>query len=129
MRRMITSVFFVTFLLSRTISPFFECPFAVNCWRKLHFFLRKQETSYWETNLDIHRRLLRARSTFQCPFFMDIFILAAWEIWKIRNVVIFDAAQASIHLWTVKFKETVLLQVIRFIEELRDSILVWLNSV
>jgi hypothetical protein len=58
------------------------------CWNKLQIT--------WEDGLDIHRRLLRARSATPNRLFMDIFITAAWEIWKIRNPVIFYAVAPSV---------------------------------
>ncbi|PUZ70106.1 hypothetical protein GQ55_2G197800 [Panicum hallii var. hallii] len=62
-------------------------------------------------------------------FFMDTFIMAAWEIWKMRDAVIFDGARPTVQLWTVRFKEQILLQLIRYREDHRLCISQWLDSV
>jgi hypothetical protein len=100
---------------------FFECPFATVCWNKLHIT--------WEDVPEVHERLLRANSVFHHSFFMDIFIMGAWELWKMRNAVIFDAAPPLFSTWTVKFRELVRLQIIRFKEAHRVFLSSWLLSV
>lgn len=37
-------------------------------------------------------------SNMRVPFFIEIFIIASWELWCMRNRKIFDAARASINL-------------------------------
>ena len=48
----------------------------------------------------ISLRLLRTPyiSHMRVPFFIEIFIIASWELWFMRNRKIFDAARASINL-------------------------------
>ena len=55
---------------------FFSCPFAVSCWNKLGI--------QWNLQLDTNDRVLQAAQLFHTVFFMDFFIMAAWEIWNIR---------------------------------------------
>jgi hypothetical protein len=38
-----------------------------------------------------------------------IFIIASWEIWKLRNGKIFDDQSSRLGLWIMRFKEKVLL--------------------
>jgi hypothetical protein len=78
---------------------------------------------------DVHERLLRANSVFHHAFFMDIFIMGAWELWKMRNAVIFDAASLSFSSWTVKFRELVRLQIFRFKKAHHVFLSSWLLSV
>ena len=59
---------------------------------------------------------------------MDIFIIAAWELWKMRNAVIFYGARPSVQLWTIRFKEQHLLQLIRFRDNHRLIITQWLDN-
>jgi hypothetical protein len=48
---------------------------------------------------------------------MEIFIIAAWELWNLRNGRIFEGNSASLTLWTLKFKE----QIIRHFYRVRDD--------
>ena len=63
---------------------FFGCPFAVNCWLRLNIV--------WDLDLELHHRISQTRSVFQQDFFMEVFLIGAWELWKVRNAVIFDNA-------------------------------------
>ena len=62
------------------------------------------------------------------PFFMEIFIFAAWELWKLRNSKIFDQGRPTVSLWFRKFKSQVLLQLVRVREDQRPCIIQWLES-
>jgi hypothetical protein len=39
---------------------------------------------------------------------MEIFIVAAWELWNLRNAKIFDGVAATFDPWTVRFKAQVI---------------------
>ena len=60
---------------------FFNCPFAAACWQRLDF--------QWASIQNISERVLNLMVTTGIPFFMEIFIFAAWELWKLRNSKIF----------------------------------------
>jgi len=100
---------------------FFYCPFASACWSKPGF--------HWSAHLDPGDKVLDLISQQQMPFLMDIFILAAWEIWKLRNAKIFDNGTPSIRLWLRNFKCLVKLQLVRVREDLHTPILEWLESI
>ena len=89
---------------------FFDCPFASACWSKPGF--------HWSAHLDPGDKVLDLISQQQMPFLMDIFILAAWEIWKLRNAKFFDNGTPSIRLWLRNFKCLVKLQLMRVREDL-----------
>jgi hypothetical protein len=61
----------------------------------------------WSLVSNIHNKIARTRNSSHLPFFVEIFIIAAWAIWKLRNRKIFDGDQASLQLWTIKFKAQV----------------------
>jgi len=48
---------------------------------------------------------------------MEIFMVAAWEIWKLRNATIFEGVRPTYHLWTVRFKDQMQLQLHHFKHE------------
>jgi hypothetical protein len=59
----------------------------------------------WVTESDIHRRIELSRQIAGLPFFMEIFLIAAWEIWKIRNRLVFDGIPGAFVRWVHNFKE------------------------
>jgi hypothetical protein len=61
--------------------------FSKKCWEHLHI--------YWETDLDFFTLMERARQQHTTAFFMEIFILGAWLIWKQRNNHIFNRQRPS----------------------------------
>jgi hypothetical protein len=61
---------------------FFNCPAAASRWFALGIV--------WEENLSAHQKILQARLDFGQPFFMEVFMIGAWCLWKQRNDVIFE---------------------------------------
>jgi hypothetical protein len=59
---------------------FFSCPFANQCWSHIDV--------YWDLTLDKQNNNL--------DFFIEITLLAAWELWKLRNDKIFNRGNHSI---------------------------------
>jgi len=99
---------------------FFNCPFADACWQRLDF--------QWASIQNISERVLNLMVTTGIPFFMEIFIFAAWELWKLRNSKIFDQGRPTVSLWFRNFKSQVLLQLVRVREDQRPCIIQWLES-
>ena len=52
------------------------------CWQHLGI--------QWNFASDFFQMLIQAKQQFTNPYFMEIFIIAAWQIWKQRNNFIFD---------------------------------------
>lgn len=100
---------------------FFDCPFAVLCWQKIGFG--------WQFDVDFHGTFQRTRAASQIPYFMEIFVIAIWEIRNIRNGKIFDGKGVSLNLWALKFKEQILRHLHRVREDNRQTIMQWLESV
>ncbi|KAJ1270484.1 hypothetical protein BS78_06G055300, partial [Paspalum vaginatum] len=99
---------------------FFSCPFAVRCWLSLGI--------HWDILLDIHERLLQARSTSRLPFFLEICIIGMWELWKLHNRKVFEGQATSLGLWMLRFKDEVWLQSLRLKEALKPVIFSWIDS-
>ena len=98
----------------------FACPFARRCWQKVQV--------QWDLSLDIHSRIVQAKNVSSHSFFMELFLIAAWEIWKLRNSVICEGVRPTFHLWTVRFREQIQLQLLRFRHDRAISVWVWLAS-
>lgn len=59
----------------------FDCPFAKECWANIHFD--------WNDTLQLSDRLVHAGQVHNVPFFMEAALIAAWELWKMRNDKVF----------------------------------------
>jgi hypothetical protein len=78
--------------------------------------------------LDFYDRVLEATKIFAAGFFMEIFTLASWEIWKLRNSIIFDNGVVSFNTWSRNFRSQVTLQLMR-VDETKWSIFShWLET-
>lgn len=62
-------------------------------------------------------------------FYMEIFIIAAWEIWKQRNRKIFDNVTPSVSNWKIKFKNELSLHMHRVKDQHREVLFDWLDSI
>jgi hypothetical protein len=99
---------------------FFDCPFAQSCWQRLGIT--------WDASLQIFERLMQARSTHAIPCFIEVTMLAAWELWKVRNDKVFHRRDPNFARWLGNFKSQCLLQSCRFKADLRSSFCVWLDA-
>jgi len=63
------------------------------------------------------------------PYFMEIFVIAAWELWNLRNEKIFERNSLNSSLWTVQLKEQILRQLQRVREDFRSIVVQWLQTI
>ena len=68
---------------------FFTCHFSKRCWQKIGVT--------WDTSRQFSEMMEVAKSQFQHKFFMEMFIIATWCIWKQRNGLIFDNSPVSVN--------------------------------
>lgn len=99
---------------------FFNCPFAKECWQKIGFD--------WEENMELSDRLIRGQVMHNNPCFLEASLIAAWELWKLRNDKVFQRRDPSPSIWLCNFKNQCTLQCLRFKDDLRSSFCVWLDS-
>ncbi|PWZ53651.1 hypothetical protein Zm00014a_004064 [Zea mays] len=71
----------------------------------------------WNHQIDFFTTFQQAKDLHDSPFFMEVFIIAAWQIWKQRNNFIFDRERPSFIGWKKEFRAEALLQANRFSEE------------
>jgi len=60
---------------------------------------------------------------------METFTITAWQIWKLRNGLIFEGRPANFNLWKRNFQEECLNQAHRMKNSLQLPFLSWVNSV
>lgn len=56
---------------------FFDCPFTKSCWLKIGI--------QWDMSLSLYPRFAHAKQAQNIPFFTEAVVIAAWELWKVRN--------------------------------------------
>jgi hypothetical protein len=98
----------------------FQCPFAQDCWARIGIT--------WDTSLQLLDRVAQARTVHNIPFFTEAALIAAWELWKMRNDKVFQRHEPSPAAWLATFKNQCFLQSVRFKDELRSSFCVWLDA-
>nr|TKV93212.1 hypothetical protein SEVIR_9G211400v2 [Setaria viridis] len=81
----------------------FECPFSTRCWNFVGIS--------WDHAIRFSDTIQKARMECQHQFFMEVFVISAWEIWKQQNAQIFRGTQASFESWKSCFARTVKLHV------------------
>jgi hypothetical protein len=73
-------------------------------------------------------RLTAASNTHNLEFFIEDSLIAAWELWKVRNDEIFQRREPNVAVWLANFKNQCILQSVRFKEDLRSSFCFWLDA-
>jgi hypothetical protein len=87
----------------------FTCPFSRACWQHLGI--------NWRFDLNFHSMMEEAQDQFNNKFFMDIFIIGSWLIWKQRNAWIFSKIRPSFQGWKLGFIIEAYLQAVRMKED------------
>jgi hypothetical protein len=67
----------------------------------------------WNFSLGFFSMMDEAKNNYQPGFFMEIFLLGYWHIWKQRNALIFNRGPPSQHSWRAGFLEEASLQIFR----------------
>ena len=75
---------------------FFTCPFSQDCWTHLNIS--------WPTQGSRLHWIEEAKTIWNKPMVMDIFLQAAWSIWKERNNKHFRRAVPTVDGWSQRFK-------------------------
>lgn len=99
---------------------FFDCVFARQCWDKLGIV--------WDPDHDIHRKIIRTREQAGSSLFIELFLIASWELWKVRNRLVFYGVQATFCRWLRNFKEEASLQANHLRDDDRRLVCLWLDA-
>jgi hypothetical protein len=74
----------------------FSCPFSIQCWNRLGII--------WNATGNMLDLVQQGKDFWDRPMFMEVFIVAAWSIWKERNNLLFNNVIPNIDSWMVRFK-------------------------
>jgi hypothetical protein len=100
---------------------FFTCVFATQCWD----FLGIQ----WDVNAQFTQVFAAAKTTFQGPCFFEVFACASWNIWKVRNEMVFNHIPATLARWKIGFQSDLLLHRFRVKSSKVQPLVEWLTSI
>jgi hypothetical protein len=99
---------------------FFSCPLAIQCWSHIGV--------YWDLTLNIEERIYLAKQNSNLDFFLEITLLAAWELWKLGNDKIFNRGNHSIDRWFSNSQNQCYMHLVRFKVDLRLAFRAWLDA-
>jgi hypothetical protein len=99
---------------------FFDCPSAVSRWFTLSIS--------WDDDSNVFHKIYIARNIFSRPYFMEVFMIASWVLWKERTDFIFNQKLPSLAGWKVSFKAEVYDHLIRIKSDYKHSIISWLDT-
>jgi hypothetical protein len=99
---------------------FFSCPLSIQCWNRIEV--------HWDLTLNIEDRIYQARQDNNLDFFLEMTLLAAWELWKLRNDKIFNRGNHSIARWFSNFQNQCYKHLVRFKADLRSTFRPWLDA-
>ena len=103
-----------------TYHLFFTCPFSETCWNMIDI--------HWDHELNFFETIQKARIEWNTNFFMEVFSIAAWEIWKQRNAKVFRNTPATPQSWKRSFICTVQQHLYRLQQSQSSTVQDWINS-
>jgi hypothetical protein len=72
--------------------------------------------------------MIQAKQAFPYPFFMEVFIISAWQIWKQCNNSIFNRGPPSFSSWRRSLKDEARLQAYTISANKQSVFLSWVDS-
>ena len=99
---------------------FFNCNFSRRVWNYISID--------WSRGSEIQQCIQHARSRFKHPFFFEVMLTAAWNIWILRNGRTFRGENATFAAWRCNFVHDLTLLAHRMRVNIRDKLYAWINS-
>jgi hypothetical protein len=72
--------------------------------------------------------VLKAKKDFSKPFFIEIILIACWNIWKVRNGVVFGKIVATFRSWKGAFIHDPILHKYRVKGKILPELSKWIDS-
>jgi hypothetical protein len=82
----------------------------------------------WLPNADLHLVVAHARKAFAKPLFMEVLMLACWNIWLLKNGKIFRHERTTFARWKAKFIHDICLLRCRIKSKYREGLLAWIKT-
>ena len=82
----------------------------------------------WNQGNDLLAVAQHAKKSFAKPFFMEVALIACWNIWKLRNDRVFKAELPRFLVWKKRFIHDMLLHVHRFPEKNSSVVKSWIDG-
>jgi hypothetical protein len=82
----------------------------------------------WQSNGDLQAVVSAAKNGFGQPFFMEVVVMAIWNIWLIWNAKFFNQERPSFARWKSKFVHDMYNLQYRIKAKLKDKLLDWLKD-
>jgi hypothetical protein len=99
---------------------FFDCVFARQCWAFLNV--------HWDAAMELKQNYMLAKAAFNGPCFFEVFVCASWNIWKLRNDLIFNHMPVSFARWKVCLQSDLLLHRYRVKPAKVQPLVEWIAS-
>jgi Fe-S cluster biosynthesis and repair protein YggX len=100
---------------------FFQCVFAQQCWDLLDI--------HWDFSRDFETNYTATKASFTGPCFFEIIACATWNIWKVRNDLIFNNISTDFGRWRVCFQSDLLLHRYRVKSGCIQPLVEWIASI
>ena len=108
------------FVYEDRLHLFFNCNFSRRVWNYISID--------WSRGSEIQQCIQHARSRFKHPFFFEVMLTAAWNIWILRNGRTFRGENATFAAWRCNFVHDLTLLAHRMRLDNRDKLYAWINS-
>ena len=99
---------------------FFNCNFSRRVWNYLSID--------WSRGPDIQQCIQHASSSFRHPFFFEVMLTAAWNIWILRNGRTFRGERATFAAWRSNFVHDLPLLTHRLKDDTSIKLKAWINA-
>lgn len=98
---------------------FSSCHFSSACWNYIGF--------QWDFNLNFHDMILHQWLLFGHLCFMEVFLLAAWNIWKHLNNLVFNNVLPTTSSWKRAFKADLSLHLVGLRDDKKLFVQSWID--